>query len=257
MLKILCLVTLFVAGPGFCESFDGAPDNPPPVQHVKDAVPKWEPLSRFGNAPFYTVGGKQYDLTTSVNGFKQRGIASWYGTKFHHQKTSSGETYNMYAMTAAHKTLPIPSYARVTNLKNGKQIVVKINDRGPFHSKRIVDLSYAAATKLGITTSGTGMVELEVLPPKGRQARSGLASKIENAKLYVQIGAFTLERNAKIFATKITSLLHRPVAIRRNNEGDQPIYRVQIGPLAENRLFTDIRDKLMVAGLGQALAVVE
>jgi Lytic transglycolase len=129
MLKILSLVVLFFASPGFCQSFDSAPDNPPPVQHVKDAVPKWEPLSRFGNAPFYTVGGKTYDLTTSVHGFKQRGIASWYGTKFHQQKTSSGETYDMYAMTAAHKTLPIPSYARVTNLKNGKQIVVRDQTR--------------------------------------------------------------------------------------------------------------------------------
>lgn len=257
MVKLFCLMIAFLAAPSFAQSVDGAPQHIPSLKEVKDAVPHWEPLSRFGNAPSYVVDGKKYDLTLDVNGFKQRGVASWYGTKFHRQNTSSGEPYNMFAMTAAHKTLPIPSYAKITNLENGKQIVVKINDRGPFHTGRIVDLSYAAASKLGITAHGTGQVELEVINTQTSPHQATLASRIENARLYMQIGAFTLEQNAKKFATQITELIHRPVAIRKQDAGNHPLYRVQIGPIAENHLFTEIRNKLLSAGLGKALAVVE
>jgi rare lipoprotein A len=144
---------------------DGPGDNPPPgLLELPDPEPKVEPYSARGNRP-YVVFGKTYTPFTDNRPFKQRGVGSWYGKKFHGQKTSSGEPYDMYKMTAAHPTLPIPSYARVTNLSNGKQVIVRVNDRGPFHSSRIMDLSYTAALKLGYLGSGSGQLELERLLP--------------------------------------------------------------------------------------------
>ena len=140
---------------------DGPHDSPPSnLDRVPDAVPKKEPLSRYANRP-YSAMGKDYVPMTKVQPFSQRGLASWYGKRFHGQKTASGETYDMYAMTAAHPTLPIPSYARVTSVKTGRQVVVRINDRGPFHGGRVIDLSYAAAYRLGFVDSGSGEVELQ------------------------------------------------------------------------------------------------
>ncbi|HEX8956850.1 MAG TPA: septal ring lytic transglycosylase RlpA family protein [Burkholderiaceae bacterium] len=144
---------------------DGPGDHPPDgLMDLPDAVPKVEPYSPTGNKP-YVVFGKTYVPITDSRPFKQRGTGSWYGKKFHGQKTSSGELYDMYKLTAAHPTLPIPSYARVTNLANGKQVIVRINDRGPFHSERIIDLSYTAALKLGYLGSGSSQLEVERLLP--------------------------------------------------------------------------------------------
>src|SRR3954465_5360239 len=141
---------------------DDGPDANPPANlaGIADAVPRNEPLHKYANRP-YEVFGKKYVPLASVQAFSQRGTASWYGKKFHGQKTSSGEVYDMYGMTAAHRTLPIPSYAKVTNLAKGKRVVVRINDRGPFHSERIIDLSYAAAYRLGYVTAGSARVEVE------------------------------------------------------------------------------------------------
>lgn len=147
---------------------DGPGANPPSnLSSVPDASPKSEPLHRFANRP-YEVFGKKYVPLTKLQPYKQRGVASWYGKRFHGQKTASGEPYDMYAMTAAHPILPIPSYARVTNLRNGKQVIVRINDRGPFHSARIIDLSYAAANRLGLIGSGSGEVEIDAIVPGAR-----------------------------------------------------------------------------------------
>jgi len=146
---------------------DDGPGAAPPrnLDTIQDAEPRVEPLHRSANNP-YTVFGVQYVPAKAVRPFKQRGIASWYGKKFHGQRTSSGERYDMYAMTAAHPTLPIPSYVRVTNLKNGKSVIVRINDRGPFHPGRIIDLSYAAASKLGYVSAGSTLVEIESILPE-------------------------------------------------------------------------------------------
>jgi rare lipoprotein A len=145
---------------------DGPGDAPPEnLQAIPDAEPKVEPYSAKGNRP-YVVFGKTYTPLTDDKPFKQRGIGSWYGKKFHGQKTSSGELYDMYKMTAAHPTLPIPSYARVTNLANGRQVIVRINDRGPFHAGRIIDLSYTAALKLGYLGTGSSELEVERLLPE-------------------------------------------------------------------------------------------
>jgi rare lipoprotein A len=144
---------------------DGPGEKPPEnLQAIPDAEPKVEPYSTKGNRP-YVVFGKTYTPLTDDKPFKQRGIGSWYGKKFHGQKTSSGELYDMYKMTAAHPTLPIPSYARVTNLANGQKVIVRINDRGPFHAGRIIDLSYTAALKLGYLSTGSSQLEVERLLP--------------------------------------------------------------------------------------------
>lgn len=141
------------------------PAHPPDVSQIPDAIPRYEPRSAFGNPPFYQVYGHRYTVLGSSVGYVERGIASWYGTEFHGLRTATGEPYDMFAMTAAHKTLPLPCYARVINLSNGRSVVVRINDRGPFVSNRIIDLSYAAAAKLGMIGTGTAFVEVETLTP--------------------------------------------------------------------------------------------
>lgn len=152
-------------GPG-----DEIPDN---LDDLPDAVPRQEPLHRFANRP-YNVFGKYYTPASHVRPFRQRGVASWYGKKFHGQKTSTGERYDMFAMTAAHPTLPLPSYARITNPANGKSVVVRVNDRGPFHSNRIIDLSYAAAHRLGYIKTGSTLVEVEAIVPGKNEGMSRL-----------------------------------------------------------------------------------
>lgn len=155
--------------PGGYYKDDGPHERPPAnLDRVADAVPRTEPLNKFANRPYKALG-KEYVPMTSVQPFRQRGLASWYGKRYHGQKTSSGETYDMYAMTAAHPTLPIPSYARVTHVANGKSVVVRINDRGPFRAERIIDLSYVAAHKLGFIQAGQARVEVEAIVP-GRTA---------------------------------------------------------------------------------------
>lgn len=145
---------------------DGPGDNPPAnLDQIADAEPRLEPLARAANNP-YTVFGQRYVPYKTLTPYRQRGIGSWYGRKFHGQRTSSGETYDMYAMSAAHATLPIPSYTRVTNLANGRSVIVRINDRGPFHSGRLIDLSYAAAYKLGYAGAGSASVEVESITPE-------------------------------------------------------------------------------------------
>lgn len=141
------------------------PANPPDTGSIPDAVPRFEPRSPYGNPPFYVVAGRRYVVLPSSNGYVERGVASWYGTEFHGLRTSTGEPYDMFAMTAAHKTLPLPCYARVTNLANGRSAVVRINDRGPFVESRIIDLSYSAASKLDMIRKGTAFVQVEVLTP--------------------------------------------------------------------------------------------
>ena len=171
-LVLLCLLASACGStskPGGYYKDDGPHANPPAnLDRVPDAVPKSEPLHKFANRPYSAMGGSYVPLT-SVQPFRQRGVASWYGKRYHGQKTSSGEVYDMYEMTAAHPTLPIPSYARVTNIKNGKSVVVRINDRGPFRSGRVIDLSYVAAYKLGYIQAGEATVEVESIVP-GRSA---------------------------------------------------------------------------------------
>jgi rare lipoprotein A len=169
MTRIFLLVFFLGVGgfsstrPGGYYKDDGPHERPPAnLERVADAVPRREPLHKFANRPYEALG-KRYVPLTSVQPFRQSGLASWYGKRYHGQKTSSGETYDMYAMTAAHATLPIPSYVRVTNLANGRSVVVRVNDRGPFKSDRVIDLSYVAAYKLGFIQAGQARVEVEAI----------------------------------------------------------------------------------------------
>lgn len=167
ILVVILLFFIYLSGCSVLESYDSdsAPTHPIDLSKIKEPIPKLEPKSKYGNPDSYKVLGKRYYTMDKSSGFKQTGLASWYGTKFHGKRTSSGEPYNMYAMTGAHKTLPLPTYARVTNKANNKSIILKINDRGPFHSDRIIDLSYAAASKLGVLGMGTAKVELTAIDP--------------------------------------------------------------------------------------------
>ena len=207
---------------------DDGPGSHTPVNldAIPDAVPKNEPLNRFANRP-YKQFDKEYVPLTSVQPFRQRGPASWYGKKYHGQKTSIGETYDMYAMTAAHPTLPIPSYARVTRLSTGRSVVVRINDRGPFIGGRIIDLSYAAAYRLGYINAGSADVEVEaVIPGASRQAET---RKAGGEGVYVQLGAFSSRDNAEALRARVAredaSLKDSAQVMTSGN-----LWRLQVGP---------------------------
>lgn len=215
-----------INGGGYLPGDGPGADVPSNLDSIPDAVPRAEPLHRYANRP-YTALGKTYTPLTVTGKYKERGIASWYGKKFHGQNTSIGEVYDMYGMSAAHPTLPIPSYARVTNVSNGKSVVVRVNDRGPFLHDRIMDLSYAAAYKLGIINNGSGEVEVEsiavdagmpisapaALTSEPLQAEPLPASvPVANAratagKIYLQLGAFKSKQGAASFLAKLRSEL--------------------------------------------------
>lgn len=204
---------------------DGPEANPPEnLDAVPDAVPRAEPLHRFANRSYVALGNT-YTPLTEPRSFSEEGLASWYGRRFHGRKTASGEPYDMYAMTAAHPTLPIPSYVRVTSLSNGKSVVVRINDRGPFHSKRVIDLSYTAAHKLGYLKHGSTRVRVESLDPaaydtQGEAIREGI---------YLQLGAFSNAGNAQKLADRLTRELEFEPA-RTRLVLDKSLHRVQLGP---------------------------
>ncbi|MES9970854.1 MAG: septal ring lytic transglycosylase RlpA family protein [Candidatus Thiodiazotropha sp.] len=237
--------------------------HPPPanMQSIPDAVPKNEPKSRYGNPASYEVFGKRYYTLRSGRDYSARGIASWYGSKFHGQRTSSGESYDMYAMTAAHKTLPLPSYVRVTNLKNNRSVVVKVNDRGPFHDNRLIDLSYTAAWKLGIIGEGTGLVEVVTLDPDSPQAPpKKQAVKLREGnmlpELYLQVGAFGSSDNAQRLKKRLEEQLNTSVLIQDNEHLESPVYRVQVGPIASVELADHLSQQLAKLGIADPHVVI-
>lgn len=219
---------------------DVAPDGHFDASVVADVTPKYEPLSRSGNQSPYKVNGKEYRINFDTAGYKVRGIASWYGQKFHGYHTANGEIYSMYELTAAHKTLPLPTFLRVTNLQNQKSIVVRVNDRGPFHSDRILDLSYAAAIKLGYMAQGTAEVEIEVITPADSPvfsvARENKASLAVDASLvpghayFVQQAAYTDIRLLQANAQTLQGKIALPLAVNRGEVGGKPVFRLWIGP---------------------------
>jgi rare lipoprotein A len=231
---------------------------PPPAssQEVPDAVPRPEPRSAHGNPPFYDVLGQRYFVLPSAEDYLERGVASWYGPSFHGGTTSNGEPYDMYAMTAAHKTLPLPSYARVTNLKNGKSIVVRINDRGPFVANRLIDLSYSAAARLDMLREGTTLVEVRALTPgvPDELTRSAAAPA---PTLYVQAGAFADEHNAQRLLTRLQAAGLPAVFVAAPLAGSAPLYRVRVGPVASVADFDRIAARLNALGVAQVRLAVE
>lgn len=229
---------------------DRGPAIPPDVSAVPDAVPAPEPLSVYGNRSPYKVLGRSYEVLPSSKGYKERGIASWYGEKFHGRLTSNRESYDMYKMTAAHKTLPLPTYARVTNLENGRSVVLRINDRGPFHENRLIDLSYAAAVKLGIHIKGTGMVEIEALDPEHPDlADLPPPPPPAGHTLFVQVGAYGSRENAQAMADRLQGLGFKDVFLDRVHTGGELLHRVRIGPLNQVEDADRIIAALAQAGL--------
>jgi rare lipoprotein A len=263
------------------------PPNPvPPQAGVPDAVPRAEPRSSHGNPPFYDVNGQRYEVLASADNFVERGVASWYGPDFHGHNTSSGEVYDMYAMTAAHRTLPIPCYARVTNLSNGRSVVVRINDRGPFVANRIIDLSYSAASRLDIVRTGTAFVELRTVgvgdsggvappiqvtaaatmspatppassAPTGSAVADAAAATIGASQpaavaLYIQIGAFADPVNAQRVLDRLQSSGIAHVFSLAGSSGGRALRRVRIGPIATVEEFDALAARLASLGYPEA-----
>ena len=256
---------------------DGPPSYYVDASKIPDAIPKAEAQSKYGNKQNYTVLGKRYYVMPTSKNYEEQGIASWYGTKFHAQRTSSGERYNMLAMTAAHKTLPLPTYVQVTNLTNGKKIIVKVNDRGPFEGNRLIDLSYVAAKKLGMLGHGTTYVDVKAIDPL-KYGRNTLDKPVytrdfyltQNAvktpaphptyyasshlgrhhpHLYLQVGAFKnkllAEQQKRRLIAMITS---SPIKVTPPTD-QKKLYRVQIGPIKDVATAQHITARLKAAGL--------
>lgn len=260
-------------------------DAPRQLAAIPDAVPRKEPLSRYGNPETYEVFGRTYRVKRSARGHIERGTASWYGPGFHAERTSSGEPYDMYAMTAAHKTLPIPAYVRVTNLDNGRSVVVRVNDRGPFVGERIIDLSYTAAWKLDMLRQGTAPVEIRVLEPgedppavstsaalssaptvaatvAATVAQTVAASRASTpaagsigigvSSRYLQAGSFVSRANAETVIGNLAGAGIRNVVIREARVGERQVFRVQVGPLDDAIEADDMVERLRLAGVPDA-----
>jgi rare lipoprotein A len=254
LLAATCLCALILSG---CSIANRRPPPtappevvPPPPANVDttaDAIPRREPRSAHGNPPFYKVLGKRYVVLATEDGYLERGVASWYGPTFHGENTSNGEKYNMYGMTAAHKTLPLPCYARVTNLKNGRSIVVRINDRGPFVANRLIDLSYTAASKLDMLKEGTTLVEVRALTVQEPDDLTRSAEAPPPA-LYVQVGAFADQNNAQHVLDRLHTNGLPGAFILAPPDGKPPLYRVRLGPVNTVPEFDGLAARLK--GLG-------
>ena len=255
-----------------------------------DAIPKAEPRSRYGNGPTYEVFNKWYTVMDSSAGYKERGVASWYGKKFHGNLTSNREVYDMYEMTAAHKTLPLPTYVHVRNLRNNKSIVVRVNDRGPFVSNRIIDLSYAAALKLDMVKDGTSLVEvtaynfdkppipetaaIEEPPARSQTAPSSLQSQpsvsppevdviVEEtapgfeSDIFVQVGAFGDRTNADRRRKALAGSGIADVSVQVDPRASPPLYRVRIGPIADVAQYDLLVERLETLGITDPYLISE
>ncbi len=232
-----------------------------------DAVPRDEPRSRYGNGPYYRVNGSTYRVLETSYGYRERGVASWYGRKFHGRPTSSQERYDMYEMTAAHKTLPLPTYVRVRNLKNNRTVVVRVNDRGPFIDNRLIDLSYAAAVKLDLIRDGTGLVEVTAIsfdePPEvdepilAETAEDASAGQEPGATIFVQVGAFGEAENARRRYAELRQGGISQAFVMEDMSASPTLYRVRIGPIADVVQYDSIVEELQRLGITDTHLVTE
>lgn len=253
---------------------DTAPIGDFDFSNVPDATPIWEPISPQGNATPYKVNGKQYEIIETARDYAEEGVASWYGLKFHGELTSNGEVYNMYEMSAAHKTLPLPTYLRVTNLDNTKSIVVRVNDRGPFHSDRVIDLSFAAANRLGFADKGTARVKLEAITPAlpvaggaksvepAAKAKLGAPvskvppSPVDKLAPFVQVAAFSSEKSAQNALAALERRFSFDNAfVARSTVQGRSVFRVRVGPLTDAKEALRIRQKIEQAGIGEPIVI--
>lgn len=269
VLPLLSACSSLPKGPASDGGAVPADSAPPPgrsnldLDAIPDAIPRVEPRSRYGNPPYYEVMGRRYYVRASSENYVERGIASWYGTKFHGRRTSSGEPYNMYEMTAAHATLPIPAYVQVTNLRNGRKVVVRVNDRGPFHDNRLIDLSYVAALKLGIVDAGTGLVEVRALNASspGTAAEAAVSAPAPRAgsdDIYLQMGAFSDREKAERLSQRITTAApHRKVQIHEASADGRTVFRVRLGPLPGASEVDRVAAELKSLGIKDARVVVD
>lgn len=213
-----------------------------------DPVPRHEPLSKKGNMPTYVVFGKRYYTLKSSAGFVERGIASWYGPQFHGKKTSNGEIFDMNKISAAHPTLPLPTYVRVTNLETGAHMVVRINDRGPFKKNRVIDLSKAAAAKLGMLEKGTALVEVRAIDP-GKPGQEPPQPQPIDGDIFIQVGAYGDPANAHSMRERITQALGQQVRVVTPSGGERPLYRVQVGPYKSVEETDRQAERIMAMGI--------
>jgi rare lipoprotein A len=249
---------------------DGGPAAVPDISSIPEPLPVVEPRARYGNHSPYTVLGRRYQVMDSADGYVERGIASWYGNKFHGRPTSSFEPYDMYKFSAAHRSLPLPSYVQVTNLENGRSVVVRVNDRGPFHGDRVIDLSYVAAVKLGMHVQGTARVEVRALAPGDSGPRlvaapeaalgpvgAGVAPTVQAApeKVYLQVASFTQRDNADRLKRRLRGAGIREVDLQRADVADETVWRVRIGPYSRPARLEQARETVRELGLGEPQTV--
>jgi rare lipoprotein A len=234
------------------EQSDRAPTRQIAAHEVIEPSPRPDPILAAGNTSPYVVHGKEYQVMETSDGYRERGRASWYGLKFNGRPTANGETYDVYAATAAHRTLPIPCYVRVTNLENGRSMVVRVNDRGPFHSERIIDLSYGAAIKLGFADAGTAAVEIAVLGVAGvvdRRSEPGFSSA---AYRYVQVGSFGNASAARSLSLQLHQQLQAPVVVAQLQMGNKTWHRVRVGPIEDQDRLLGLQLELEKMGYENA-----
>ena len=250
-------------------SQDRAPTQIVDLSIIPEVIP--QPINRTmaGNRSPYTVLGKSYQVLPTEEGYNESGVASWYGEKFHGHKTSNGEVFDMYQVSAAHKSLPIPSFLRVTNLDNNRNIVVRVNDRGPFHGDRVIDLSYAAALKLGYADRGTARVQLESIVASGAFRDRGVSATTsaagnENLRVssssskYLQVGAFSELSTAQEVSTKVEEITSLPVFIRTVNiSKSRTLHRVRVGPISDSGQIQRVSESVVAANLGSPYTVTE
>jgi rare lipoprotein A len=272
--RIICIIyaglcTLLLSNCSHIHKKDGPPHFYVDESKIPNAIPKHEKLSKYGNMRSYRVFGKRYYVMKSSRYYEATGIASWYGTQFHAQRTSSGERYNMLAMTAAHKTLPLPTYVEVTNLKNQRKIIVKINDRGPFKSNRLIDLSYVAAKKLGMLAHGTTTVKIRAINPdyypnyhrikfhfpwiltknnKPMPKYTFLGSRHPHRLIFLRAGTFHSRLHAKNLQKRLSTLLNN-TAIRIMSSSNKKSYRVEVGPFHDTTTANRVINQLHTFGI--------
>lgn len=272
----LAILLLLVAALGACSRasrWEG-PAQPavskPPSPVVNE--PGQPERSKRGNPAFYEVFGKRYYVKAASADYREKGVASWYGKKFHGRLTSSGVPYNMYAMTAAHKTLPLPTRVRVTNLRNQRSVIVTVNDRGPFVHNRLIDLSYAAAQQLGMIRDGTAMVSVEALPfdappaPAVSREAPRIPSMVATASaapppaepvLYLQVGAFGDAANAERLKAQLETGGFQNVRIRHDSAANRGLYRVRLGPIADVAEYDQLIERVAALNIREAMLVTE